>query len=911
MSRHDQADQVLEAPEETRDTPFALPPLPWLLGQKVAIPEPVPGYVHRPELVDRTSPTRRRLTVLQASGGFGKTTLLAECCRRLRREGTATAWVSLDEQDEPAVLDAYIALACASAGLNLFDVSETDDAPVGPESRIGLVVREIQAFGRPFVMAFDEVERLGNRASVALLAFLLQRGPSNLHLAIACRMLPNNLHVATALLEGRAEVLGTEDLRFSRADTARFFDLRLSRRALAEEMGRSAGWPFALRMACIGMERGADVGGLTERDLVGNWMESRLLANLGRDDRNLVLDLALFDWIDSALVGEVLQTSDAMRCLESLAVLVGLMERTSEGALERWRLHPLVREHCANQRFREDPERFGLIHRRIAVALARRGETVSAMRHANDGDDPFLAGSIVEEAGGVRLWTRQGMVRLQAANRQLTDEVVSERPRLKLVRCLSLSLSGHHEEARRLFRECPRPSRRGEEDDAAFEYSVDHCIVGSGMALYGTGSVNSDWLRTRPGELARLAGSPRLDVLTRGHLEYSRCVTHFLKGEFDAALEGLSVARELVAGTEYLGMYGEVLHGQVEFVKGRVADAQSHWRKARRVARKRFLLDPVAVASCEVVTKELALERNLVPTVVEPSGMRSLLMRRGVPFSLFATAINVLISTRLASEHLDEAMAVVDELSAYVRRSELTMFLRLLAALRVSVLVIAGRIEDAEMAWSRETLPEEPAACVDLSAQSWREMEAISEARARLLIGRRRFDEARTLLRELRAVAVDRGFRRIEMRALALSIMLERRAGDTEKSTRLLANFLRLYAESPYYAPPFVRERAIGPALVRKFLRLNANSRCQRAGHSLLAAMRRADDRSDLSLTEREREVLQRLEGRGDKEIAVAVGLSVHGVRYHLRKLFAKLGVATRIEAVRRARELGLIADGA
>ena len=149
------------------------------------------------------------------------------------------------------------------------------------------------------------------------------------------------------------------------------------------------------------------------------------------------------------------------------------------------------------------------------------------------------------------------------------------------------------------------------------------------------------------------------------------------------------------------------------------------------------------------------------------------------------------------------------------------------------------------------------------------------------------------------------------MRALALSIMLERRAGDTEKSTRLLANFLRLYAESPYYAPPFVRERAIGPALVRKFLRLNANSRCQRAGHSLLAAMRRADDRSDLSLTEREREVLQRLEGRGDKEIAVAVGLSVHGVRYHLRKLFAKLGVATRIKAVRRARELGLIADGA
>ncbi len=908
MSRHSQAHQIFEAPEETRDT-FASPPLPWLLGQKVAIPEPVPGYVHRPALVDRATPTRRRLTVLQASGGFGKTTLLAECCRRLRREGIATAWISLDEQDEPAVLDAYIALACASAGLDLFNVSDADNAPVGPESRIGLVVREIQSFRRPFVIAFDEVERLGNPASIDLLAFLLQRGPLNLHLAIACRMFPNSLNVATALLEGRAEVLGTEDLRFSRADTARFFDLRLSRRALAKEMGRSAGWPFALCVARIGTERGAEVGGRTEKDLVGNWIESRLFANLGRDDRNLVLDLGLFDWIDSALMGEVLQMTDAMRRLESLAVLVGLIERTSEGALERWRLHPLVREHCASQRFREDPERFAVIHRRIAVALARRGETVSAMRHAIEGDDPFLAGSIVEEAGGVRLWSRQGVVQLQAANRQLTDEVVSERPRLKLVRCLALALSGHHEEARSLYRECPRPSRCDEEDDADFEYSVDYCIVGIGMALYGTGSVNSEWLRTRPGELARLARSPRVDVLTRGHLEYSRCVTHFLKGEFDAALERLSVARELVAGTEYLGVYGEVLHGQVEFVKGRVANAQSHWRKARRVARKHFLLDPVAVASCEVVMKELALERSLVPTVIEPSGMRSLLMRRGVPFSLFATAINVLISTRLGSRQFDEAIAVADELLAYVRRSELTMFRRLLVALRVSVLVIAGRIEDAERAWRRETLPEEPAACVDLSAQSWREMEAVSEARARLLIARGRFDEASTLLRELRAVAVDRGLRRIEMRALALSIMLERRVGSAEAGAGLLTEFLKLFAESPYYARSLARERAISPALVTTFLRLKVNSPYRQAAYLLLDVMHRADHVRNLPLTERERDVLRWLEGRKDKEIAAALGLSVHGVRYHLRKLFVKLGVVTRTEAVHRARELGLIAD--
>ena len=62
-------------------------------------------------------------------------------------------------------------------------------------------------------------------------------------------------------------------------------------------------------------------------------------------------------------------------------------------------------------------------------------------------------------------------------------------------------------------------------------------------------------------------------------------------------------------------------------------------------------------------------------------------------------------------------------------------------------------------------------------------------------------------------------------------------------------------------------------------------------------------------LSQREKDVLRRSESQGDKQVAAELGLTVHGVRYHLRKVFAKLGVARRAEAVRRARELGLLAD--
>ena len=89
-----------------------------LLRRKVTIPDPIANQIHRARLVV-AGMTRTRITVLNAPAGFGKTTLLAECCRSLREDGVQTAWVSLDEYDEPALLDSYIAFSCRAAGLRI------------------------------------------------------------------------------------------------------------------------------------------------------------------------------------------------------------------------------------------------------------------------------------------------------------------------------------------------------------------------------------------------------------------------------------------------------------------------------------------------------------------------------------------------------------------------------------------------------------------------------------------------------------------------------------------------------------------------------------------------------------------------------------------------------------------------
>ncbi|MEK6753947.1 MAG: response regulator transcription factor [Chloroflexota bacterium] len=86
------------------------------------------------------------------------------------------------------------------------------------------------------------------------------------------------------------------------------------------------------------------------------------------------------------------------------------------------------------------------------------------------------------------------------------------------------------------------------------------------------------------------------------------------------------------------------------------------------------------------------------------------------------------------------------------------------------------------------------------------------------------------------------------------------------------------------------------PGLVGEWMRF------PRAGESS------GDDSLIEPLTAREKEVLQLMaQGLANKQIALALGISEHTVKFHLSSLYAKLGVSSRTEAVRRGIELGLI----
>ena len=95
-----------------------------ILATKLYVPPPRPDIVSRPRLIDRLNKglaAGSKLTLISASAGFGKTTLVSEW---LASCGRPVAWLSLDEGDsDPARFLTILSLRCRLAN-NLHQILE-------------------------------------------------------------------------------------------------------------------------------------------------------------------------------------------------------------------------------------------------------------------------------------------------------------------------------------------------------------------------------------------------------------------------------------------------------------------------------------------------------------------------------------------------------------------------------------------------------------------------------------------------------------------------------------------------------------------------------------------------------------------------------------------------------------------
>ena len=870
-------------------------------------PELPAGYVRRAALLQRLEGLlKRRLTVLQAPGGFGKTTVLADFARGVKEQGLIAGWISLDGDDTPNLFGSYLAAALEHAGLDVALLGEHDAWSSSPAvQQMGMLAGAIERHAAPCLLVLDEVDRLPRR-TVRLLELLAKRAPHNLHLAMAFRSNPG-LDLATYVLDDQAVVVGAGDLRFSRADIARFFH-DLPRRDLSAVEERTAGWPVALMV-----DRNMRAGGAVGRDpdaagLAENYVGVRLLRDLSAEDRACLLDLAVFDWIDADLVDDVLGSDDTWVRVAALPALDGLLLPIDSDRTVR-RLHPLLRDYCLNLLSVEDRGRRRALHRRIALALSRRGQLTPAWRHAAESGDARLVGELIEGFGVFQLWLREGVARLISAGRFLTPEILALHPRLELLQCIILRLSSKFDEARALFEAIERKTdgfsrdRDGGDGDAL---TIDG-IFTRGWLAGGGGPLSPDEIDSRlPASGGTADGDERARTISCARHTVLCLVCHE-RAHFERSNQHVVQAQAHFSEDMRFGrVFVNICRGMSAMAEGRVQEAADSYRRARQVAKKFLPSEPCVTMSTDVLAIELDLERNREKAIHRRT-LDAMTELPGVWTEVYIAATEVSAELTLAQYGGDAVIQLLTRTVDNVRAMGRDSLSQVMPALLAYYLVRVGRSGEAGRVWDGNRLPCGISELVDLDRRSWRAMEALSCARIRLLSEQGEDAAACELARRLCGAASERGLTRTVLRGLALSMVVAERAGEQERALAALVEFLYLTRDVDYVRP-LVRHREVSRTVLRRLLGADLDEDTRRAAESALVQVDGPAPGATPVFSARELEVLAEIrDGLRNKEVGGRLGITDEGVRYHLKNIYRKTGLTSRTEAVRYAQSLGVL----
>ncbi|MEJ2709516.1 MAG: LuxR C-terminal-related transcriptional regulator [Anaerolineales bacterium] len=242
-----------------------------LVRTKLYIPRGRQELVPRPRLIARLNQgLKTPATLVSGPAGFGKTTLLAEW---IRQAEWTPAWISLDEGDnDPVRFLSYLVSALNNVEPGVYQAAlEMLQSPQPPPAERVLTAvinavdqAHLQDDASPYlILILDDYHLITSNAVHAAMTFLLDHLPERMRLVISSRADPP---LPLARLRARAQLteLRVDDLRFSLEETADFLNrimgLNLQSADIRALASRTEGWAAGLQMAAVSLQGRADLG---------------------------------------------------------------------------------------------------------------------------------------------------------------------------------------------------------------------------------------------------------------------------------------------------------------------------------------------------------------------------------------------------------------------------------------------------------------------------------------------------------------------------------------------------------------------------------------------------------------------------------------------------------------------------
>src|SRR5215472_7672830 len=426
-----------------------------LLATKLHVPRLQPGFVYRPRLGEALDEgLARRLILVCAPAGFGKTALLAHWARSRDR---LVAWLSLDAADnDPARFWRHAMAALDQVRPGIGERAGPLLGPPAPPSFEGLVtalINELAAWpGEDEVLlVLDDYHLIDAEQVHGPLELLVERLPPGLHLVLASRSDPP-LPLARLRAGRQLAELRAAELRFTAGEAGSLLGeaigADLDTAAVAALTSRTEGWAAGLQLAALSLRGQADPAGF--------------VAGFSGSHR-YVLDY---------LAGEVLER-------QSEQVRTFLLETSVLEPLDEvrgwWRYHHLFADLLRVRLHAERSGQVPALHRAATAWYEKHGFADDAVHHAVAAGDAGWAARLIERHFDA-YFLRGEIATIQRWLAALPAEFAESRPRLCVAQAWKALLATDAETAEVALDAAERALARAA--DEAFEPSV-----GTGASL--------------------------------------------------------------------------------------------------------------------------------------------------------------------------------------------------------------------------------------------------------------------------------------------------------------------------------------------------------------------------------------------------------------------------------------------
>mgnify|MGYP001243772876 CR=1 FL=1 len=925
-----------------------------LIITKLFPPVSKPSRVVRPHLEKLLNKNAlRRVTLISAGAGFGKSTLMTEWYRTLQGQGVAVAWISLDvrDQDQGQLLS-YLIEALRMAGAVEGKTAENllqNKRENRFFSVLGALINEMAALQGTVVLFLDDYHFADCAETSRIMENFISLAPPNVHFVIASRSRPQ-LPLATLKVHEDLMVLSEKELRFSDREAAEFMQdrrgLNISEHSLRRLIQSTEGWVAGLQLISLAVrDKRMDEHLLRQfsgssRDVV-DFLAHNVFSHQPEHIRTFMMRTAVPERFNAELCECLTGETDAQDALEYLEDNNLFIIPLDEG--RGWyRYHHLYREFLLTQLKRYHKEELASLQRTASQWFADAGLIVEAVSLADEsGDYDYLATLVGQHAENILI--RGHMPLLLDWVRKIPENIARTKPLISVYegyalfhmrRPVEAASAGYR--AEEIIREAEKAGSIPVEELVRLKQEVK--VIKAGVAIASDDVEQAKKYASVPLQTT-VEKSGFMVGAMKNMLGYA-CAS---LNKFDAAREALLEARKAheQVNSVYGVVYADCFLGMAEMAMGHLQDAYELFLHAEKISRGDRLPNSPAIAVSRLYQGlvcyewgDLGKTLNLITENIE-------LVDECGQAEAPITGYIVLARLYRALGQPEKVYEPLEAASRICREDELHRLHVLTEYEYIRQLLVDGFLPEAQdRARLAGVMPDDIDA--DLKTAEWDRVKCVRFLiKSRLLLALGREDQAISLLQHLKtlALAVRRRRRALEIMALLARAYLQK--GERAEALNMLDHALRL-ARPEKYIRLFADEgqeigRLLAMWLAAPTLR---EPELHATGAQILAAFEGEHPRGQGTvisppqpiktlpiktlpgkilpgetghvllepLSEREVQVLTLLsKGYSNQKIGQSLSIAENTVKWHIRNLFEKLGVKNRTSAVLAAQNLNLI----